>query len=181
MNTVYLSTSARPMRIGCYIFLGLGLVGVTSSQYPIWDGVPADAKWMAWVFMACCGLVAFWFAWAYGKYYHLTESGIEHRLLGICYRKTSWTQIQDIMCVFQPTGERGQPRVLMVNICCEQIYRPSENGYGYPKSFWRNWWLGKQIMVRFYDQKNLDKGLGFVQKYYGQIDFDFFGQTIIKA
>ena len=47
MNKVYLTTSSRPMRIGCYVFLGLGFVGVTSSQYPIWDGVPTDAKWMA--------------------------------------------------------------------------------------------------------------------------------------
>ena len=57
------------------------------------------------------GTAAFsvFFAIIYGKWYTLKETGIQHRFFGICYRFTPWSEIKDVMRVYQQTGERYAP------------------------------------------------------------------------
>ena len=61
------------------------------------------------------GTAAFsvFFAIIYGKWYTLKETGIQHRFFGICYRFTPWSEIKDVMRVYQQTGERYAPLTLM--------------------------------------------------------------------
>ena len=51
----------------------------------------------AYIVFALCECMALLNVWALGKYYVLTDQGIEHKFLGIRYRTTQWDEIGDVM------------------------------------------------------------------------------------
>ena len=57
-----------------------------------------------------------------GKWYTLKETGIQHRFFGICYRFTPWSEIKDVMRVYQQTGERYAPLTLMFTTKRGNVY-----------------------------------------------------------
>ena len=71
------------------------------------------------------GTAAFsvFFTIIYGKWYTLKETGIQHRFFGICYRFTPWSEIKDVMRVYQQTGERYAPLTLMFTTKRGNVYR----------------------------------------------------------
>ena len=129
------------------------------------------------VFICFCAAGNIVFALIYGKYHVFTEKGIQHKLLGICYRTTKWDEIKDIMLVYQQTGERGCPKTLMFTTKEAPVYRPDASGYIKNKGFNRDWFCGKLFSVRFDDKKTSEKILWYIEKYYGSLDYNFFGST----
>lgn len=114
----------------------------------------------------------------FGKYYILTEYGIRHKFLGICYRTTTWTEIRDIMRVYNQSGERGRPRVLMVTTnTASQVYRPNETGYIETNKFFCEWLTGKVFMLRSPYPRIADQIVTYVEAHYGTLDYDFFQKT----
>ena len=125
------------------------------------------------VFVCFCATVQIVFAIICGKYHILTEKGIQHKFLGICYRRTNWDEIKDIMLVYQQTGEKGHPKTLMFTTKEAPVYRPDASGYIKTKGFERDWFCGKLFSIRF-ESKNAEKILWYIEKYYGPLDYNFF-------
>ena len=125
------------------------------------------------------GTAAFsvFFAIIYGKWYTLKETGIQHRFFGICYRFTPWSEIKDVMRVYQQTGERYAPLTLMFTTKRGNVYRPDETGYvPYPqkKRFLKEWLLqGKMFMIYCAPKKWGPEVVRFVEEHYGPLDYDF--------
>jgi len=94
------------------------------------------------VFSCFCATINFVFAVIYGKYHVFTEKGIQHRFLGICYRRTTWGEIKDVMLVYQQTGEKGRPQTMMFTTKDAPIYRPDASGYINTKEFYKDWFCG---------------------------------------
>lgn len=69
------------------------------------------------LFLLCVGLIC---TIATMKYYTLTERGIQHKFLGICYRLTPWSDLKDVMRVYYQTGARGA-----IFGVCGEILRPA--------------------------------------------------------
>ena len=136
-----------------------------------------DGMFAANVFICLCATGNIAFAIIYGKYHIFTEKGIQHRFLGICYRRTNWDEVKDIMLVYQQTGERGSPKTLMFTTQDAPIYRPDASGYIKQKGFNRDWFCGKLFSVRFDDKKTADKILWYIEEYYGVLDYSFFAQA----
>ena len=117
------------------------------------------------------------FAIIYGKWYTLKETGIQHRFFGICYRFTPWSEIKDVMRVYQQTGERYAPLTLMFTTKRGNVYRPDETGYvPYPqkKHFLKEWLLqGKMFMIYCAPKKWGPEVVRFVEEHYGPLDYDF--------
>ena len=112
-----------------------------------------------------------------GKWYTLKETGIQHRFFGICYRFTPWSEIKDVMRVYQQTGERYAPLTLMFTTKRGNVYRPEEAGYvPYPqkKRFLKEWLLqGKMFMIYCAPKKWGPEVVRFVEEHYGPLDYDF--------
>ena len=125
------------------------------------------------------GTAAFsvFFTIIYGKWYTLKETGIQHRFFGICYRFTPWSEIKDVMRVYQQTGERYAPLTLMFTTKRGNVYRPDETGYvPYPqkKRFLKEWLLqGKMFMIYCAPKKWGPEVVRFVEEHYGPLDYDF--------
>lgn len=124
------------------------------------------------------GTAAFsvFFAIIYGKWYTLKETGIQHRFFGICYRFTPWSEIKDVMRVYQQTGERYAPLTLMFTTKRGNVYRPDESGYvpkAQRKAFYKEWLCGRVFMVPYPLKKGTQRFLAIVEKYYGPLDYDF--------
>ena len=117
------------------------------------------------------------FAIIYGKWYTLKDTGIQHRCFGICYRFTPWSEIKDVMRVYQQTGERYAPLTLMFTTKRGNVYRPDETGYvPYPqkKRFLIEWLLqGKMFMIYCAPKKWGPEVVRFVEEHYGPLDYDF--------
>lgn len=111
-----------------------------------------------------------------GKWYTLKEAGIQHRFFGICYRFTPWSEIKDVMRVYQQTGERYAPLTLMFTTKRGNVYRPDESGYvpkAQRKAFYKEWLCGRVFMVPYPLKKGTQRFLAIVEKYYGPLDYDF--------
>ena len=125
------------------------------------------------------GTAAFsvFFTIIYGKWYTLKETGIQLRFFGICYRFTPWSEIKDVMRVYQQTGERYAPLTLMFTTKRGNVYRPDETGYvPYPqkKRFLKEWLLqGKMFMIYCAPKKWGPEVVRFVEEHYGPLDYDF--------
>lgn len=110
-----------------------------------------------------------------GKSYTLTEQGIRHKFWGICYRITPWSDVKDVMNVYVQTGVRGDPPSLVFTTMRGNIYRPDESGYipkAQRKIFYTEWLCGRIFSIG-YPEKHAERFLGFVEKYYGPLDYDF--------
>ena len=120
---------------------------------------------------------AAFFAIIYGKWYTLKEAGIQHRFFSICYRFTPWSEIKEVMRVYQQTGERYAPLTLMFTTKRGNVYRPDETGYvPYPqkKRFLKEWLLqGKLFMIYCAPKKWGPEVVRFVEEHYGPLDYDF--------
>ena len=131
-------------------------------------------EWYVIAFVHFCAVINLVFGIIYGKYHVLTEKGIQHKFLGICYRRTSWDHIKDIMLVYQQTGERGRPKTLMLTKEDGIVYRPDASGYIKEKGFTIQWLRGKILSIRCDDKKTAHKILWYVENYYGPLDYNFF-------
>lgn len=161
--------------ICCLIFSVLAALAVPMIASD--DGVQPWPKIEA-ILVLCSSLFFLFAAVAFGKYYILTEQGIQHKFLGICYRKTEWTEIQDVMRTVNQTGERWRPRVLYFTTNrASRIYRPNEHGYVETKGFFRDWLTGRIFMVRSADPHVADKAVAYVEQHYGPLDYDYFKET----
>lgn len=126
-------------------------------------------------FYTFCFTASFLFAIATMKYYTLTERGIQHKFLGICYRLTPWSDLKDVMRVYYQTGARGDPPSLVFTTMRGNIYRPDESGYipkTQRKTFYKEWLCGRIFSIG-YPEKHEEQFLGFVEKYYGPLDYDY--------
>ena len=132
-----------------------------------------DGMLSANVFVCFCATVNMVFAIIYGKYHIFTEKGIQHKFLGICYRRTNWDDIKDIMLVYQQS-EKGRPKALMFTTKEAPVYRPDVSGYIKTKGFNRDWFCGKLFSIRFDDKKTAGKILWYIEEYYGPLDYNFF-------
>ena len=99
--------------VGAIIFYGIALAS---------DAVEYTISYGGAVFFTFCTVIN-------GKWYTLKETGIQHRFFGICYRFTPWSEIKDVMRVYQQTGERYAPLTLMFTTKRGNVYRPDETGY----------------------------------------------------
>ena len=68
----------------------------------------------AYIVFALCECMALLNVWALGKYYVLTDQGIEHKFLGIRYRTTQWDEIGDVMRSRHPQRTQGKEQVLVI-------------------------------------------------------------------
>ncbi len=155
--------------------LFFAVFGIIELLLGIWDKF--DGMLSVKVFIVFCAVINFVFAFVYGKYYFFDTDGIQHRLLGICYRRTMWNEIKDIMLVYQQTGERGRPKTLMFTTKDAPIYRPDASGYIKDKGFYSDWICGKLFSIRLDEKKEGGKILGYIEKYYGQLNYNFFDSS----
>lgn len=142
----------------------------------------AEGHTWAIVFMSVmfgfCALVSLVFAWACGKYYILTDEGIEHKLCGIRYRTTRWDEIEDIALCELPIecGKRFQG--LLISVKGGRVYRPSaylpRRTKAYFRQFLPDWFHGRLFIIRTHDVSNAKKILPFVLAHYGKPDYDQF-------
>ena len=113
----------------------------------------------------------------FGKYHVLSEAGIVHKLLGIPFRKTPWSEVKDIMCL-PHQAERGKGKVLMVTTQKGRVYRPEERGsnagYIRQKGFEKDWLFGRNLFMLDCSGKDIDQVIAFVESCYGAIDYHYF-------
>lgn len=83
--------------------------------------------------------------------------------------------MKDVMNVYVQTGARGDPPSLVFTTMRGNIYRPDESGYipkAQRKIFYTEWLCGRLFSIG-YPEKHAERFLGFVEKYYGPLDYDF--------
>lgn len=133
------------------------------------------------VFSVIYSLLVLYLAWAGGKYYILTDKGIEHKLWGICYRKTAWDEIEDVALCELPVAVSYRFRGLIVTRKGTTVYRPNEYLPKPTKRFYRHflpdWIRGRLFLLRTNDVKNGDRILPFIVEHYGLLDYDWFKET----
>ena len=152
-----------------------------------------DFKWGLIAFCWMCGLLFLAFSIVYGKRYSFSCGGIEHRILGVSFRKTAWEDVSCIMRLY--TGDRSgstgflfttkqgtnqKPNVRMqsektpINTCLKNITTGrtpidlcfKKSGFG------REWLVGKHFFVQQFWPKQEKEILPILIKFYGKLDFD---------
>lgn len=126
------------------------------------------------------GLVFLAFSVVYGKSFAFFDDGIEHRLFGVRYRKTAWSDVQSIVRLrtserngvsagFLITTARGTPPTpdnlgpsgrTPIELCFKK------------KGFWHEWLTGKHFFLQQFWPKREAEVLSVLTKYYGALDFD---------
>ena len=124
-----------------------------------------------WIYFCAASLLSF--AVICARYFVLTTEGIQSKIFGIRLRYTPWQDIQDIMCVYHQTGERGAPKSLVFTTKTGRIYRPDKSGYIKEKGFLKACRKGDIIMIRC-GKKYIAEAISVVEIHYGSIDYDFF-------
>ena len=100
------------------------------------------------------------------RYPVLTETGVRRTFAGIGYRFVPWSEVRDVMRVYQQTGTRGNPLTLMVTTRQGNVYRPDEKGYIPPaqrRAFFREWIAGKSFMIDCSGKKSGPKIVAYVE------------------
>lgn len=156
--------------VSCFFFVFSSIMAITPRLLQT-NGYNMD--WFVNAFIYFCAIIMLFFAILYGRYYILTEQSINHKLLGICYRKTYWQDIRDVMYVYQQTGEKYKPRTLMFTTKHGNVYRPDKSGYIKDNNFHIDWLLGKIFMIRCDDLKSRTTIIPYVEAHYGKIDYSF--------
>lgn len=109
------------------------------------------------------------------RYPVLTETGIRRTFAGIGYRFVPWSEVRDVMRVYNQAFTHGM-MTLMVTTTQGHVYRPDEKGYIPPaqrRAFFREWIAGKSFMIDCSGKKSGPKIVAYVEKYYGSLDYDF--------
>ena len=132
----------------------------------------------AYIVFALCECMALLNVWALGKYYVLTDQGIEHKFLGIRYRTTQWDEIGDVMRSRHPQRTQGKEQVLVITRKGAKVLR--EDAFAGSKLFYPQfvpgWIRGDRFVIRLTDVRNADKILPYVQARYGRLDYDCFAE-----
>ena len=119
----------------------------------------------AYIVFALCECMALLNVWALGKYYVLTDQGIEHKFLGIRYRTTQWDEIGDVMRSRHPQRTQGKEQVLVITRKGAKVLR--EDAFAGSKLFYPQfvpgWIRGDRFVIRLTDVRNADKILPYVQ------------------
>ena len=113
----------------------------------------------AYIVFALCECMALLNVWALGKYYVLTDQGIEHKFLGIRYRTTQWDEIGDVMRSRHPQRTQGKEQVLVITRKGAKVLR--EDAFAGSKLFYPQfvpgWIRGDRFVIRLTDVRNADK------------------------
>ena len=149
--------------------------------------------WGLTAFCWMCGLLLLTFSVVYGKKYSFSCDGIEHRILGVCFRKTAWKDVSSVMRLY--TGDRSgsmgflfttkqgtiqKPDVRMpfgkapINICFKNITTgktPIDMCFK-KGAFWHEWLVGKHFFVQQFSSKQEKEILSVLIKFYGELDYD---------
>ena len=154
-----------------------GKIFFIAADAPTYSGITLASDVVEAIIFYGTAAFSVFFTIIYGKWYTLKETGIQHRFFGICYRFTPWSEIKDVMRVYQQTGERYAPLTLMFTTKRGNVYRPDETGYvPYPqkKRFLKEWLLqGKMFMIYCAPKKWGPEVVRFVEEHYGPLDYDF--------
>ena len=103
-----------------------------------------DFRWEVAAFCWMCGLIFLTYSLIYGKKYSFSSEGIEHRLLGVCFRKTSWEDVSSVMRLY--VGDRGFSTGFLFTTKQGTIQKPdvpASSGKNSVNSFFRNQATGK--------------------------------------
>ena len=132
----------------------------------------------AYIVFALCECMALLNVWALGKYYVLTDQGIEHKFLGIRYRTTQSDEIGDVMRSRHPQRTQGKEQVLVITRKGAKVLR--EDAFAGSKLFYPQfvpgWIRGDRFVIRLTGVRNADKILPYVLARYGRLDYDCFAE-----
>ena len=113
----------------------------------------------------------------YGRYTVLTETGIQQKFCGVCFRFTSWQDIQDVIQIPHPS-EKYWNKVLLVSTDPNLKYRPGKDGHIVEeKSLIRNLYAGRLLLIRSAGLRNVEKVIPVFLQYYGSLDYDYFAAS----
>lgn len=174
-GTPFLTVSARP---GGVIFLLLSCGCFCLPRLPLFRDLNYYGGVVA--LFCLCGLVFLTGAVVYGKSYAFSDDGIEHRLFGVRFRRTAWTDVVSVVRI--RTSERSGTSVGFLftkapgtppspDDLAPAGRTPIELCFR-KKGFWREWLIGKHVFLQQFPQKQEDAVLSVFSKYYGALDYD---------
>lgn len=175
-NKLYISCEPGGMIFACFSGLCFALPWLPALRQEEFCG-------MIFALFYICGVVFLIGAVVWGKKYVFSDAGIEHRLLGICYRKTVWSDISSVMRLF--TGAKNsEAKAFLITTQRGTIVHVPERKEAHGttnqtpfdlcvtvRGFWHEWLCGKHFLVQC-SKKQEEAVLLAIEKYYGTLTFD---------
>lgn len=129
------------------------------------------------------GLIFLTGAVVWGKKYVFSDAGIEHRFLGICYRKTVWSDISSVMRLFTGAKNSDAKAFLITTQRGTIVHVPErKEAHGTTnqtpfdlcvtvRGFWHEWLCGKHFLVQC-SKKQEEAVRSALEKHCGALAFD---------
>lgn len=175
-DNLYISCEPGGIICTCFASLCFALSWLSPlQQEELWQ--------MYFILLHVCGSIFLLGAVAWGKKYVISSEGIEHRFLGICYRKTAWRDISSVMRLFTGAKNSDAKAFLITTQRGTVVHMPErKESHGTTnqtpfdlcitvRGFWHEWFCGKHFLVP-YPKKKEGALLSALEKHCGRLTFD---------